>query len=169
MFFNEVIQWLEQNQALMFFIQLGMTIVVLIMFLFYSRKLKKYRFLLKGNENKDLEALLLGISQKLNENSENLAVISKQFNEFQEISKDYLQRWALVRFKAFNNIGGDQSFALALMDSYGDGLVISSIFGREESVVYCKPIKNGSSVYPLSKEEQEAITQALNKKKVSES
>lgn len=168
MFFNEIVQWLEQNQVLMFLIQVGLTIVVLILFILYNQKLKKYRFLLKENENKDLEELLLGISQKINENSAELAVIAKQFDEFQEKSKHYMQHWALVRFKAFNNIGGDQSFALALMDSYGDGLVISSIFGREESVVYCKPIKNGTSVYPLSKEEQDAINQALSQKKVSD-
>lgn len=165
MSFADVTQWLQQNQLVVVMVQLSLTFLVLLMFMLLNRKLKKYRFLAKGNENKDLESLLLEVSNKLNGNSDNLNDILKQIGELQENSKSCFQHWSLVRFKAFNNIGGDQSFALALMDSFGDGLVFSSIFGRENSVVYCKPIKNGSSAYPLSKEEQEAITQALSPKK----
>jgi hypothetical protein len=110
---------------------------------------------------------MLTFSKQLVENTSRLENISTELKELYDCSKNNFQNWSLVRFKAFNNVGGDQSFALALMDAFGDGLVISSIFGREESVVYCKPIKKGSSVYPLSKEEQEAINQALDRKNLS--
>jgi hypothetical protein len=152
------------NQLFFFVINLFFSIFVFITFLRLKRHLKKYRFLLKGNEEQDLETLLLNLGQKLNDHSIKLTKVITEFETFCEHSRKYLQNWALIRFKAFDNIGGDQSFALALMDSFGDGLVFSSIFGREESVVYCKPIKGGVSSYPLSKEEQEAINQALKQK-----
>ena len=48
-----------------------------------------------------------------------------------------------------------------MLDALGDGIVMSSIFGREEARVYCKPVQKGSSNYPLSDEEKEAIDKAI--------
>jgi hypothetical protein len=162
---SEIILWIQQYQFVLLILNFFLVVVVLIIFCNLKFSLKRYRFLSKGNEDKDLEALLLSFSRQLANVTERVEGLNSDFKEFGDCSKKNFQKWSLVRFKAFNNVGGDQSFALALMDAFGDGLVISSIFGREESVVYCKPIKKGASVYPLSKEEQEAINQALNGKK----
>jgi hypothetical protein len=164
---KEIIYWIQQYQFVLLIVNAILLVVVLFIFLNLKLSLKKYRFLLNDNEDKDLEAMLLTFSKRLADNAKEVETLNSDFKEFRDGSRKNFQNWALVRFKAFNNVGGDQSFALALMDAFGDGLVISSIFGREESVVYCKPIKKGASVYPLSKEEQEAITQALNGKKLS--
>ena len=67
----------------------------------------------------------------------------------------------VVRFNAFQNTGGDLSFAVALLTGKQDGVVFSSIYGREESRFYVKPISAGSSAYQLSAEEWEAIQQAV--------
>jgi hypothetical protein len=163
---SEIILWIQRYQFVLLILNLFLFIVVLIFFCNLKFSLKRYRFLSKGNEDKDLEALLLSFSKQLADITERVEGLKSDFKEFGDSAKKNFQNWSLVRFKAFNNVGGDQSFALALMDAFGDGLVISSIFGREESVVYCKPIKKGASVYPLSKEEQEAINQALNGKKL---
>jgi hypothetical protein len=163
---SEIILWIQRYQFVLLILNLFLFIVVLIFFCNLKFSLKRYRFLSKGNEDKDLEALLLSFSKQLADITERVEGLKFDFKEFGDSAKKNFQNWSLVRFKAFNNVGGDQSFALALMDAFGDGLVISSIFGREESVVYCKPIKKGASVYPLSKEEQEAINQALNGKKL---
>lgn len=72
-----------------------------------------------------------------------------------------LQRVGLVRFDAFPDVGGQQSFAVALLDDRGDGILLSSLFGREQSWTYAKPVRGGSSPYPLSPEEREAIARAL--------
>ncbi|HEY8552820.1 MAG TPA: DUF4446 family protein [Thermaerobacter sp.] len=68
---------------------------------------------------------------------------------------------AVVRFNAFPNTGGEQSFALALLDAKGNGAVITTLAGREESRTYAKPITAGSSPYLLSDEEREAIRRAM--------
>lgn len=75
-----------------------------------------------------------------------------------------MQKVAIVRFNAFRDMGGDLSYALALLDSSGSGLVISSIYGRDDARTYAKPVKEGKSSYQLSSEEEEAIKKALEDK-----
>lgn len=72
-----------------------------------------------------------------------------------------IQRFAVYRFDAFEDMGGQLSFAAALLNDYGDGLVISCINGRREARTYAKPVAKSQSAYNLSPEEQEAIRLAL--------
>jgi Protein of unknown function (DUF4446) len=67
----------------------------------------------------------------------------------------------LLRYDAFEDVGGRLSFSCALLDDHGDGVVLTSINGRQETRVYAKPVTQGVSSYNLSSEEQEAIRQAL--------
>lgn len=78
-----------------------------------------------------------------------------------------VQRVGVVRFDAFNDVGGRLSFAVALLNVYGDGVVISTINGRQESRSYAKPVKNGESEFNLSTEERQAISEALSNKTIS--
>ena len=66
-----------------------------------------------------------------------------------------------MRFNPFSDTGGDQSFSIALLDGAGDGLVISSLFGRAETRVFAKPVENGTSRHTLSSEETDAIRIAV--------
>ena len=72
-----------------------------------------------------------------------------------------IQRVGVVRFNPFPDTGGDQSFAIALLDKIGNGLVISSLHSRADTRVFAKQIANGRSRYPMSDEEQDAIKAAL--------
>ena len=72
-----------------------------------------------------------------------------------------VQHVGLVRFDAFEDMGGNLSFAAALLDGEGSGIVFSSINGRQETRIYAKPIEQGNSRYNLSGEEEEAIKRAL--------
>jgi hypothetical protein len=67
----------------------------------------------------------------------------------------------LLRYDAFEDVGGRLSFSCALLDDHGNGVVITSINGRQETRVYAKSMTRGNSSYNLSTEEQEAIRQAL--------
>jgi multidrug efflux pump subunit AcrA (membrane-fusion protein) len=71
-----------------------------------------------------------------------------------------LHRVGVVRFNPFADTGGDQSFVVALLDGHDDGVVFSGLHSRTGSRVYAKPVTRGSSMYNLSKEEQEAIRQS---------
>jgi uncharacterized protein DUF4446 len=67
----------------------------------------------------------------------------------------------LVRYDAFEDMGGKLSFSAAMLDDGGNGLVLSSINGRSESRVYAKLVSAGNSDQNLSPEEQAAIAEAL--------
>jgi hypothetical protein len=67
----------------------------------------------------------------------------------------------LLRYDAFEDVGGRLSFSCALLDDHADGVVLTSINGRQDTRVYAKPIAEGVSAYNLSNEEEEAIRQAL--------
>lgn len=70
---------------------------------------------------------------------------------------DAIRHVAVVRYDAFNDMGGRMSFSAALLDDAGDGVVISSINGRTETRTYAKGVKAGSSDAELSPEEQQVI------------
>ena len=124
------------------------------MFNFFKKNKKEPKNLKEILANfKDLEKNL----DKLSEELENL----KKENKFS------IQQVGIVRFNPFSEVGGDQSFSIALLDGKGDGVVITSLYTREGNRVYGKPIKNGKSEYLLSKEEQEAINKAKYENKNS--
>lgn len=72
----------------------------------------------------------------------------------------------LVRFSPFHDTGGDQSFALALLDGEGNGVMVTALHSRSDSRLYAKPLEHGSSDYALTPEEREAIDRALRRSPV---
>jgi hypothetical protein len=72
-----------------------------------------------------------------------------------------IQRVGLIRYDAFEDMGGHLSFSAALLDGNGDGLVITSINGRQDTRCYAKPVEAWTSKHNLSEEEEAAIRQAL--------
>ncbi|MFN2524842.1 MAG: DUF4446 family protein, partial [Actinomycetota bacterium] len=73
-----------------------------------------------------------------------------------------VQKFGIVRYDAFDDMGGRLSFSAALLDDHGDGVVITSINGRTETRTYAKPIKALSSEHNLSEEERQAIAGAVS-------
>lgn len=72
-----------------------------------------------------------------------------------------IQNVGLVRFDAFEDMGGKLSFSIALLDADGNGVVLTSINGRNETRIYAKPVERGASRIQLAEEEVEAIRRAL--------
>ena len=104
---------------------------------------------------KELTRKIDSLEDRLEKTTNNLAAL-KQAHE-KAISKV-----GLVRFNPFGEIGGDQSFSVALLDNEYSGVVITSHYGKEMQRVYAKLIKQGKSEYSLSLEEEEAIKKAIS-------
>jgi hypothetical protein len=81
----------------------------------------------------------------------------------QQLIEGAVRHVGLVRYDAFEDVGGRLSFSCALLDDHGDGVVVTSINGRQDTRVYAKPIQGGKSGYNLSVEEEEAIRQSLTR------
>ena len=116
-------------------------------------------FFKKGEE--DLEKLLLNQLKELEKQGVDIKKIFEEILRLRKNSQKSFQKISLIRFNPFKDIGGDQSFSIALLDLDNNGFVITSIYNREGNRIYAKPISNGKSEYSLSKEEKEAIQRAI--------
>ncbi len=87
--------------------------------------------------------------------------LAEELKEFKQDMDTALTKVGVIRFNPFQEIGGDQSFSIALLNQKNNGVVITSHYTREGNRVYAKPIKNGVSEYPLSVEEKEVLEQTL--------
>lgn len=127
-----------------------------------TRKLgRRLDALTRGQDDKDLGAVLdthldkvFAVSSEVDELTVRTAVAESNLRRS-------FQRVGLVRFNPFEDTGGNQSFALALLDANGDGLVLSSLHSRAGTRVYAKAINGGRSETALSEEEAEAVRQAM--------
>lgn len=111
-------------------------------------------------EGLDLSEPLSALAERLAENEEQIEQLRAELDRVTSHLPNSIQAAGLVRFQAFSDFGGDQSFALALTNAAGDGVVLSGIYAREGTRVYAKPLTTWTSSYSLSFEEEEAISQA---------
>lgn len=121
---------------------------------------KKLNYFLLGKTGADLEALIMAIQDNIkNLEAENL-VASNAINELEQVSKLSIQKIGLVRYSPFLDGGGNYSFSLALLNHHYSGIVITNMYGRQQSRVYVKAITKGKSDIILTEEEQTAIQSA---------
>lgn len=123
---------------------------------------KKIKIFLRGKKVKDLEEVLSEQVKRMEGIEGNIKDINKWNEKLQGICDISITKVGVIRFNPFKDTGGDQSFAIALMDSNDNGIVFSSLYTREGTRVYAKPIERGASSYNLSKEEEEAIKKAIS-------
>ena len=131
------------------------------LFLAFRKFQQRYDNIARAAEAGNLAELIAGQSDELLHFRNDLARMDRVQNNLGQNLSFAVQKVGLIRFDAFDDVGGRLSFAAALLDGRGDGLVLSSINGRQDNRVYAKPIKGGASVFTLSTEEKQAIGQAL--------
>jgi len=128
-----------------------------------SRRLKAYKkmtTLLKGG---NLEEHICQLEHTVQGQGKQISDINAKIKSLEADLEFYPHCWHLLRYNAFDKTGSDLSFSLALLNDKTDGFVLTSIFGREDSRLYAKPISGGKSEYTLSEEETQAIMAAMSK------
>lgn len=108
-----------------------------------------------------LRGVLDGQTKKIERLEQAVRSLNKTDKEQQGMIEGSIRHVAVLRYDAFEDVGGRLSFSCAMLDDHGTGVVLTSINGRQETRVYAKPITGGRSSYNLSSEEEEAIRQAL--------
>lgn len=111
-------------------------------------------------EGLDLAEPLQALTARLDASDEQTQQLQAGLDHLTAHLPETIRAASLVRFQAFSDYGGDQSFAMVLATAAGDGVVLSGIFAREGTRVYAKPLASWTSSYSLSFEEEEAIRQA---------
>jgi len=130
--------------------------------LYFLKFKKKLSLLFEGKKVKNLEEVFLNQLRKIEKQDINLKEIFEKIKKLENISEKTFQKIGMIRFNPFSDMGGNQSFVIALLDSQNNGFVISSLFIKEGNRVYTKAVKGGQSDYPLSNEEKEAIKRAIH-------
>lgn len=158
---------IEKNIAILTLLLFLLCILELIFIMAINSKFLK----LSKMYNKAIKALDKGdildvFSQVVTSNEEFKSKLDKFRMELSMIDKDVktsIKKVGIVRYNAFNDVGSDLSFSIALLDSNDNGVVLSGIYGRNDTATFAKPIEKGQSNYPLSAEEIQAIERAKKK------
>lgn len=125
------------------------------------KQLKKIFF--KGQNDFDMEAPFLNISANLKQLSDEQSLLHKHLANLDTRFSFAVQKIGVHRFNPFAENGGNFSFTLALLDAHDNGVIITSMHGREQNRIYSKNIINGNSEIQLTEEEKQALFLANEK------
>jgi hypothetical protein len=159
---QEAINIINQNQETAI---VSASVIIVIFFLWniylsynLSKIKKRTRSFFVSSEAKDLEEIIYKQIKKTNNADLCLKKILEENKEIKENVSKCMQKVGVVRFNPFGDVGGNQSFAIALLDKYLSGVMILSLYSRDGVKVYSKQIKEGKTMeHKLSEEEEEAI------------
>ena len=138
------------------------SLVLLIVNMVKLNKMKKnYRIFMNGKTAENLEDSMLEHFERIEE-LEN--VTRKHTSEIKKIKDELLSVYSkvgIVKYDAFNEMGGKLSFALAMLDNSNNGYVINAMHSREGCYTYIKEIIKGESFIALGDEEKQALDKAM--------
>lgn len=106
----------------------------------------------KKQEKKKIDTLE-DASDYIEKLEKRIGELEERLSFSEERSNLFFEKFELIRYNPFNEVGGDQSFSLAILNNKNDGFVFTSIYTKDGNRLYAKPISQGKSLYQLSEEE----------------
>lgn len=158
---------LMENQSIILGLVLFLLLVVIswniLLHTRISKLLKKNSELFEGNKTKNLEEVILDHARAIKSMDKDIHELFEISNKIHALAYKGLHKTGVIRFNPFSDVGGDQSFSIALLNGKNNGLVISSLYTREGTRVFTKSIIDGKSEkHPLTEEEEKTIQIALS-------
>ncbi len=131
---------------------IGMIVIIVLLFILIfvlinsiNKLESKYRRLMRGTNGKNLEEMLMEKLDSIDDIRETAENTLNECSKLETKIKDCVQKVAIMRYKAFENVGSDLSFSIAMLDDNNDGILLTGIYARDESTTYAKPIDKGIS------------------------
>jgi hypothetical protein len=121
---------------------------------------RSYANLFSSEEEPSFAAALERLAARFSEMNTRTERLVVRMDEIDRTLIRSVQGMGLVRYSAFEDTGGDQSFSLAMVDGDGDGVIVSALYGRDATRVYAKPVEGWTSSRTLAEEEEQALSQA---------
>ncbi len=147
-------------------ILLVVVVVLIVLLVRNTRRLNdltaRYDTFMQGKNGQSLENILLERIKQVDRVADSEAENKAQIQTIMEHYDQTYQKLGVVKYNAFNEMGGKLSFSLALLNRENDGFILNAMHSREGCFTYIKEIVNGKSVIVLSEEEEEALDMALN-------
>lgn len=138
--------------------------LVLVLMRQWSLLRRSVFILKKGADGKNVVELVAEHVEEVRDNTDRVNELSRKHDYVLDVLAGAVQRVAVVRFDAFEDMGGKLSYAVALLDDERNGVIFTSIYGRSENRTYAKAVAGGRSAHTLSREEDEALRRALRSK-----
>jgi hypothetical protein len=161
-----IFEIIKDYQGLIMFVLIILVVILIFIEILnrieLSRVEKRYKKLMKGSHSKSIEEMVMENTHKVEESLERAKNIESVYKDVDNRVKKSIQKYSIVRFRAFEDVGSDLSYSIALLNQNNDGVVITGIYGRNESTTFAKPIENGISKYDLTDEEKTAIKNAIS-------
>lgn len=129
---------------------------LIVLTLLFVRQVRHYNKLVGRNKG-DLREILENILQDRHELEQHIIKVENQLEFFEKKSLTFIQKTGLIKFSPYAETGGNQSFALCVLDAQFNGFVMLSLHGRDGTRIYVKSVEEGKSKLELSLEEQGAI------------
>ena len=137
--------------------------ILLIVFIVQMHSLKKrYKIFMEGNTAKSLEDTLIYRLEQVDELIEANASNERNIDKIFKNMEGCFQKIGLVKYDAFNEMGGKLSFSLCFLNEKNSGFIINAMHSREGCYTYVKEIIDGNSIIQLAEEEEKALEQALS-------
>ncbi len=115
----------------------------------------------KGNE-KEIRDKFLEVLEMLNDYGKDNRRLQQEFERFKKQNLKNVQKTGIVKYNPYEDMGGTQSFSMALLDGNLNGFVLTGLHNRQVTRLYLKKVAAGKSDLELSKEEKEALEKAVN-------
>ena len=142
-------------------VQIALLLLCLVTWRRISGLARKWDILLRDSGGKDISTMLESHLETAQSHDSRLRTLERQAQDLGVHLQHSVRRAGVVKYDAFPDIGGQQSFALALLDDAGNGVVLTSLVGRSESRVFAKPLKGTRATATLTGEEEAAIASAV--------
>jgi hypothetical protein len=141
----------------------GLAVVLLLVVVLQGLRLRRLRHAFERAlpDGQDVLTTLGSQGQRLDALGDDVAGALAETREVAERLRASISKVGVVRYDAFDDMGGALSFSAALLDQSGDGVVVSAINGRTETRCYAKSISGGTSDHSLSTEETAAVEAAM--------
>ena len=150
------------NVEMVLFVIAGLWLLILSVIVF--KIFNHFRHLTNKTKKGNLIKVLEKVLATERKNTKSVLQLRKQIEKINLEGQLHVQKVGLVRFNPFDELGGDHSFALSLLDGKDTGIIITGLHTRERTRVYVKHIKDAKSKLDLSKEEKRALQKAIKGK-----
>lgn len=146
------------NTIILFYIISAVVVIILLWILMIEFRFKKF---FAGTKARNLEEMIMLVGEKISEVENAQEKIDSHLVVVDDRLNKSIRNIETIRFNPFVDAGGNQSFAISLMNDEGNGVIMSSLYARDRMSIFAKPIINGKSEFELSSEEKEVLSKSI--------
>lgn len=164
-----MLTFIEANSIVIIAILLILMVILIFVFSLAMMEVKKLknkfdRFMRPNSKNHNLEIQLTEYLNEVREIKEKNNGMFEDIEDIKNVLKTGIQKIGIVKYNTFEDIGGELSYAIALLDQNDSGIVLNSLYYRDGCYTYAKQIIAGECLTPLSEEEHQSIKAAIENK-----